>query len=1053
APCLCSAQGPCSALMLWQVLLLVEGLLGTGAYFPNYPPCANSTDGRSVDCSLRGLRLMPDICSINVTFLKLDENFLSLLANDSFSGVPHLENLSVCWNCKPGQLRKAHQDCQLVIQPGALVALHNLINLNLAGNSLKALPPVPSSLCFLDLSYNNILVLGPQSLAGLSNMRELLLGNNCYYRNPCNTSVTLAQDTFKTITSLKQLSLKFNNMTEVPQGLPPTLCQLDLSENKISHVSHLENLTNLRLLNLEWNCQRCDHAAQPCFPCPDNKSLTFDTDAFQNLVKLRSLNLRGNSLYDLNTSFFNNLSRLETLDLSDNFLTCTIRNGTVFSMLQSVQTLNLGYNYRSLVTFENLTLSESFGQMKALKNLIINGYFFRNLAADGIKPLFNLSNLETLHFQTNFIRDVNLSLFSKCRSLKLISLSQNSIAFSHPCERNGNGAGPWGLSQEGTSAENPWHWAEPKGRAEEMVRNSQSSHLNFPAGIHCNKTLDLSFNSIHSIEPAQFKGLEDIDCLNLSSNYISQPLNGSQFLTLQSLKLLDLSHNRFDLYYGSALQEVRHLVVLSLSNNQFHFTIKGLGHKFEFLTNLSSLKFLNLDNNQIGIRISKHLESHSLETLIFSRNRLDIMWMSGRNTYLEFFAKLPKLTLLDISFNNWTSFQNLSIAYNNLYDFPWDKTERLKSLEFLDLSNNALEMLVTDGDFSRMNLTKLTNLTTLNLSYNKIRSLHKEFFSNVSSLHFLNLNHNKIKMIDESSFPNTLLKSLQHLDVSSNPLRCTCEAHWFLMFLKSTCIMIDHFSTSMQCDLPESKRGQPLLSMDPRSCQDIYGHLSFLCTSLIVTFITVLPVLHKLYGWDFWYLSHICLAAVRRGYAQMSTPSLEEYDAFIAFDSQHSTVADWVYNEMVPHLEEKGRFKLIENLCDSIYKSRKTIFILTREGFGSGFLRHTFFITQQRLLDETVDVVILVLLDPDMKMSRFLLARKRLCVRTVLDWPGNPFAQPYFWHCMRALLAHEVHHFYDSHLRRSIDSSGAGELLPVEKAVARPTLRRPREAARACALQ
>ncbi|TFK03988.1 transcription intermediary factor 1-alpha [Platysternon megacephalum] len=132
-------------------------------------------------------------------------------------------------------------------------------------------------------------------------MTELLLGNNCYYRNPCNASVTLAQDTFKTITSLKRLSLKFNNMTEVPQGLPPTLRQLDLSENKISHVSHLENLTNLKLLNLEWNCQRCDHAAQPFFPCPDNKSLTFDTDAFQ---KLRSLNLRGNSLYDLNTSFF-----------------------------------------------------------------------------------------------------------------------------------------------------------------------------------------------------------------------------------------------------------------------------------------------------------------------------------------------------------------------------------------------------------------------------------------------------------------------------------------------------------------------------------------------------------------------------------------------------------------------------------------------------------------------------------------------------------------------------------------------------------------------------
>ncbi|XP_067417251.1 toll-like receptor 7 [Emydura macquarii macquarii] len=1034
--------------MLWRVLLLTEGFLRAGAYFPQFPPCANSTDGRSVDCSMRNLSLIPNIRSINVTFLNLDDNFLSLLANGAFSSVPHLETLSVGWNCKPRQLRKTQKECQLLIQPGALVMLGDLGKLNLAGNSLARVPPLPSSLHFLDLSYNNILMLGFQDLARLSNMRELQLGYNCYYRNPCHSSVTLAGDTFKNMTSLRQLSLKFNNMSEVPQGLPPTLLKLDLSENKISHVSNLENLTNLISLNLEWNCQRCDHAAQPCFPCTNNKPLTFDTDAFQNLTNLRSLNLRGNSLQDLNASFFSSLSRLETLDLSDNFLTYAIRHGTFFSVLQSVQTLNLGYNYLSLVTFENLTLSASFGQMKALKILIINGYFFRNLAEDGIKALFNLSNLETLYFRTNFINNVNLSLFSRCGSLKFLSLSQNKIAFSQPCERNahGAGAGTWGLSQEGALAENPWHWVEPERSAEEMVRNSQNSHLSSPVVIHCNKTLDLSFNSIQSIDPAQFKGLEGIDCLNLSYNYISQALNGSQFLTLPSLRLLDLSHNRFDLYYPSALQEVRHLVMLNLSNNQFHFTIKGLGHKLEFLTNLSSLKCLNLDNNQIGMRISKHLESSSLETLIFSRNRLDIMWMSGRNTYLEFFAKLPNLMLLDISFNNLDfipgkvidtlpkSLRNLSIAYNNLYDFPWDQMGTLGSLEFLDLSNNALETLTT-GFYSK-------NLTTLNLSYNKLKSLHEKFFSNFSSLSFLNLNHNMIKLIDDTSFPDALLKSLQHLDMSNNPLRCTCEAHWFLMFLKNTSITIEHFSTSMQCDLPESKRGQPLLSMDPRSCQDIYGHLSFLCTSLIVTFMTVLPVLYKLYGWDFWYISHIFLAAVRRGYAPMSTPSCNEYDAFVAFDSQHSAVADWVYNEMVTQLEENGRrkYKLcleerdwtagwsrIENLCDSIYRSRKTIFILTRDGFRSGFLRHTFFITQQRLLDEKVDVVILVLLDTDMKMSKFLLARKRLCRRTVLDWPCNPFAQPYFWHCMRALLAHDIPHFYDSNLRRSIDSSGTGE--------------------------
>ncbi|XP_069062951.1 toll-like receptor 7 [Pleurodeles waltl] len=1013
------------------------------ATLPRFFPCDDTKNYTSVNCRRRDLEQVPPIKSPNVIEIDLYKNKLVLIANDSFLGVPNLERLNLSWNCVPRSLQPDREPCKLTIDQNAFVELHRLETLHLASNSLTVIPRLPSNLKELNLEMNNIIKLEYQNMSGIFHLKELYLGMNCYYQNPCYSSLTFTRDLFTDATSLELLSLKFNNLTSIPLGLPSTLTSLDLGENKIPELrpSDFDNLTNLKYLDLRWNCQRCDHAALPCFPCSNNSALQIHDDAFRNLSKLKELNLRGNSLRDLPDIIFEPLTNLQSLELSDNFLALVIASGTLFSKLPRMQNLSLNYNYEPLNTFPKLTLSHTMKDMRSLRYISLNGYFFRNLDESGIEPLLSLPNLQYITFRTNFIENVNLTLFDRFKYSRLIDLSENILTLSKSCTASQVRKTidtPLRLSRETTLAE--LYNSVDDNRRDADSDEHPPFYFSYPACKHYHKTLDLSFNNIKRIDPEDFRDMKDVECLNLSYNYINQRLNGSQFSYLTSLKLLDVANNRFDLYYNKSFNELPHLEVLYLNSNQFQFMIEGLGHSFNFLENMTSLKFLSLSYNTIGIRVSKELKCPSLKVLVFRYNRLNIMWQGRKDTYINIFTNLKQLEILDISYNNLESIpptvleslpsrlKKLYITHNKLRIFHWEKMSSLHSLEILDLSHNVLIYL------PNQTVSFGSNFTVLILEFNHITSLNKVFFANLTTLNYLILRNNKIKLIDENSFSDVLLSNLRLLDVSGNPLKCTCEAHWFIQFLKTTKIAIEHVSNGMICDAPDSKRGQYLFSIDPRSCQDIYGHLAFLVTTSLAVFVTVLPVLKKLYGWDIWYGAHILKALLRKGYS--SCPSIDGYDAFIAFDSQQYAITDWVYNELVLRLEEKGstQFRLcleerdwvagksrIENLCDAVYKSKKTIFILGADGFASGLLRQTFFIAQQRLLDEKLDVVILVLLESRMKMSKYLQARKRVCKRSIIQWPCNPKGQPYFWHSLRVLLAQDSRKWYDSKIRSSID--------------------------------
>ncbi|KFO19280.1 toll-like receptor 8 [Fukomys damarensis] len=1018
---------PLQSSFLICIFLLSSGSCEFFAEYSRSFPCDESRHNASViaECNHRRLQEVPKTVGRNVTDLDLSDNFITHITNESFQGLQKLTRINLNHNAN-----QQHQDenpsinkSGMNITDGAFLSLKNLKELLLEDNQLYKIPTgLPESLREFSLIQNNIVLVTKKNTLELGNLEKFYLSWNCYFA--CNKTFEVKDGAFEKLTNLKELSLSFNNLYRVPPKLPSSLVTLYLSNAKIQTIGQedFKGLENLLSLDLSGNCPRCFNAPFPCTPCEGGASLKIHPNAFQHLTKLLFLNLSSTSLQTVNSIWFDNMTSLKALHLEFNYLVKEIASGGFLTKLPNLEKLDLSFNYVKTEYFQYINLSVNFSKLEKLEALHLRGYVFQKLRREDFQPLMGLPHLKTINLGVNFIKQIDFKIFKRFPSLKVIYLSENRISPVVDDTRQN--------CINGSPLQN--HNRKPRSPDSEFDPHSNFYHpthpLMKPQCTSYGKALDLSLNSIFFIGRKQFEDFHDIVCLNLSSNGNAQVFNGSEFASVSQVKYLDLTNNKLDFDDDHALSSLHNLEVLDLSRNAHYFKIAGVTHRLGFLQNLTHLKVLNLSYNSIyTLTEEKELKSKSLEELNFSGNRLDLLWKAGDHSYWPIFKCLSNLTRLDLSDNNLQRIPNeallslpqglihLYLKDNILNFFNWTVLQQFPQLQVLDLSGNQLSSLTSS-------LSRFTSsLRTLLLSQNRIFHLPSGFLSGASSLIHLDLSSNLIKMINKSTLQIKTTTNLASLKLDGNPFDCTCDIGDFRRWMDENLNIAIPRLADVICASPGDQSGKSIVTLELTTCvSDSTAAALFFLTFFITTLVMLVALAHHFFYWDVWFMYQMCLAKVK-GYRSLST-SQTFYDAYISYDTRDASVTDWVINELRYHLEESKDknvllcleerdwdpgLAIIDNLMQSINQSKKTIFVLTKKYAKSWNFKTAFYLALQRLMDENMDVILFILLEPVLQHSQYLRLRRRICKSSVLQWPDNPKAEGLFWQSLKNVVLTE----------------------------------------------
>ncbi|XP_007227776.3 toll-like receptor 8 [Astyanax mexicanus] len=970
-------------------------------------PCdvhENTTDRNVVFyCRGRRLREVPKVFS-NTTRLDLSENKIKNLTMKDLENLQKLVVLNLNW---------MNDNHKVNIAPGAFTNLTKLAQLQLNGVGLTHIPKLPKTLKGLSLVGNKIISLNASSFWHLEGLTALYLSRNCYFWNPCYKACEIKNGSFSSLFKLKSLTLSYNNLTYVPRGLPLSLVSLELASNRIAYIGEndFQNLHNLLVLKIQGNCPRCQNAPFPCVPCP-NGSIEIHEHAFDHLQKLTLLQLAGNSIRFLKNGWFSNLSKLQELFLSFNFLFDAIKDGQFLTHLPLLSKLDLSFNYGMKAYPRTISLAPTFANLTSLKILHLRALVFKEIDNETLSPLYALQNLSVLDLGTNFLVHTQSDLFSHFQNLKLLYLSENRL---YPVSNSK-------LPQLGSSSGPTFSLPVLSGSSSirEQTFNIPNQLVK-PECFNSGRVLDLSRNNIFFISPKQFEGHGNISCLNLSRNGFAAAPNGTEFTALPKLKYLDLSFNKIDLAYDNAFKELKMLEVLDLSFNAHYFTVPGVTHNLNFLKQLPNLRVLNMSSNSIDTLTTKEMHSNSLSELQFQHNNLGKLWRENDKTYDNLFTHLKNLTHLDISYNNLNKIpirvydclpgklKKFRLSHNGLEGLEWTLLKRFTQLEELILSFNSLV------NISQNISQSVPYLRFLDLSKNKISQLTDDFLIGAVNLQWLDLSNNRLAIINQTTFPSKEYSHLSSLWLHGNPFRCTCDILSFILWMDGTNVKIPRLATSVMCNMPQSVKGKPVVNFDIRDCiDDQVAFLIYFFTTFFIICITFTTTVMHLFYWDVSYLFYY-MKAKYKGYEYLSSTD-NVYDAFVTYDTKDPQVSDWVLNHLRVQLEEQGdRYlpvcleerdwvpgsPLLESMTQSIQQSRKTVFVLTQSFVNSGSFKMAVYLAHQRLLEESKDVIVLLMLEPVLQSSHFLRLRQRLCSQSVLEWPRAPAAEPWFWQCLR----------------------------------------------------
>ncbi|KAF8020539.1 hypothetical protein BT93_G1077 [Corymbia citriodora subsp. variegata] len=485
---------------------------------------------------------------------------------------------------------------------------------------------------------------------------------------------------------------------------------------------------------------------------------------FASLQKLEYLNLSYTGFDGDIPRQLNNLSKLQYLDLSNDFVLGYLTSNDLdwLSKLSSLK-------YLHMFGADLSKAKDWFGSINMLSSLQSLGLSDCQLQDIPNSLQANFTSLKFLNVGSNFINSSIPQWIYNLSKLEHIDLSNNfdiKGPFPTAIIENNQRLAFFDVSENSLQGDFPKNLSSLcKLQVVRLGKNHFKGNISVisygPLGCIQSKwkIFDASNNDFSGDLPNQFGDFKELEYFDLSSNSISGsiPPNLGE---LSSLKVLHLSHNKVS---GTIPESIGQL--LNLKELQFqHTLVYGVVSELHF-ENLRSLTILDISNNELILNVSSTwVPPFQLREIYLSNCKVGPefpKWLQTQRNITDLFMSNASISddipnwLYDIS----SSIEYLDISSNMLRgQLPQDIGGRMPRLYVLRLWGNNLTGGVPKS------LCKLNKLFDLSLSKNQLSGRLPRCWGETQELMVFSFGDNKLNgQIPKSlcHFENLLLLSLR----------------------------------------------------------------------------------------------------------------------------------------------------------------------------------------------------------------------------------------------------------------------------------------------------